>query len=196
MLFAIVVAVVSYALIITEKVHRTVAALGGASILLLFGRYFGLIPKEKFPSEIHFMAEAVDWNTIGLLFGMMVIVGILKETGVFEFLAIKAAKISNGDPWKIMLLFSIITAILSAFLDNVTTVLLIAPVTISITKSLKLKPVPFLIAEVITSNVGGASTLIGDPPNIIIGSGAGLSFNEFIINMGPPIVVALLITLV
>lgn len=196
LLFVIVVAAVSYVLIITEKVHRTVAALGGASILLLFGRYFGLIPKEKFPSEIHFMAEAVDWNTIGLLFGMMVIVGILKETGVFEFLAIKAAKVSNGDPWKIMLLFSIITAILSAFLDNVTTVLLIAPITISITKSLKLKPVPFLIAEVITSNIGGASTLIGDPPNIIISSGAGLSFNEFIINMGPPIFVALLVTLV
>jgi len=196
LLFALIVATVAYALIITEKIHRTVAALGGGSILLLFGAHFGLIEKEKFPTEIHFLAEAVDWNTIGLLLGMMIIVGILKETGVFEFLAVKSAKISRGDPWKIMLLFSTITAILSAFLDNVTTVLLIAPVTVSITQSLKLRPVPYLIAEVIASNVGGASTLIGDPPNIIIGSGAGLSFNEFIINLGPPILVVFLVSVV
>ncbi|NOZ58563.1 MAG: ArsB/NhaD family transporter [Euryarchaeota archaeon] len=188
-LFAAAVLLVSYALIVTEKVHRTVAALAGGALIITLGPFFGLIDREEYPSEIHFMSEAVDWNTIGLLLGMMIIVGILKDTGIFEFIAVKTAKLSRGDPWRIMLLFATTTAILSAFLDNVTTVLLIAPVTVSITLSLKLNPVPFLISEVLASNIGGTATLIGDPPNIIIGSGAGLSFNDFIVNLGPIVLV-------
>jgi Na+/H+ antiporter NhaD/arsenite permease-like protein len=194
-IFAATVLLVSYALIVTEKVHRTVAAMGGGALIIALGPHFGLIDRASYPSEIHFMREAVDWNTIGLLLGMMIIVGILKDTGVFEFIAVKTAKLSRGDPWKIMLLFASTTALLSAFLDNVTTVLLIAPVTVSITLSLKLNPVPFLISEVLASNIGGTATLIGDPPNIIIGSGAGLSFNEFIINLGPIVVVVFILSL-
>ncbi len=194
-LFAASVLLVSYALIVTEKVHRTVAALAGGALVVALGPFFGLIDRETYPSEIHFMSEAVDWNTIGLLLGMMIIVGILKDTGIFEFIAIKTAKLSRGDPWRIMLLFATTTAVLSAFLDNVTTVLLIAPVTVSITLSLKLNPVPFLISEVLASNIGGTATLIGDPPNIIIGSGAGLSFNDFIINLGPIVVVIFVVAL-
>ncbi len=190
-MFALAVLVVAYALIISEKVHRTVAAMGGGVVILFFGRNLGIFSGK----EIHFLAEAVDWNTIGLLMGMMIIVGILKDTGVFEFLAVKAAKISKGDPWRIILLFSAITAFLSAFLDNVTTVLLIAPVTISITRALNLNPVPYLISEVLASNIGGTATLIGDPPNIIIGSGAGLSFNDFIINLAPIVVIVYAITM-
>lgn len=186
--FAGLVMLLAYVLIVAERVHRTIVAAGGGALILLFGRYVGLIEREEYPSEIHFMASAIDWNTIGLLLGMMIIVGIIKETGIFEFLAVKAAKLSRGEPLRIMLLFSSITAILSAFLDNVTTVLLIAPVTVSITLNLGLKPVPFLLAEVFASNVGGAATLIGDPPNIIIGSGAGLGFNAFIFNVAPIIV--------
>jgi len=188
-LFALAILILAYILIITEKIHRTVVALGGGALILLLGKHFELIEKSEYGSEIEFMARAVDWNTLGLLLGMMVIVGIMKDTGFFEFLAIKAAKLSKGQPLKIMLLFSVITALLSAFLDNVTTVLLIAPVTVSITLSLGLNPIPFLLAEIFSSNIGGAATLIGDPPNIIIGSGAGLSFNDFILYVAPIIVV-------
>ncbi|WP_456475424.1 ArsB/NhaD family transporter [Candidatus Pyrohabitans sp.] len=192
-LFAAAVLLVSYALIVTEKVHRTVAAMGGAALIIALGPHFKLIDSQTYSSEMHFLVEAIDWNTIGLLLGMMIIVGILKDTGVFEYIAVKTAKLSRGDPWKIMLLFASTTALLSAFLDNVTTVLLIAPVTISITLSLKLNPVPFLITEILTSNIGGTATLIGDPPNIIIGSGAGLSFNDFIVNLGPIIIIVFII---
>ena len=194
-IFAAAVLLVSYALIVTEKVHRTVAALAGGALIVTLGPFIGLIDRARYPTEVHFMREAVDWNTIGLLLGMMIIVGILKDTGIFEFIAVKTAKLSKGDPWRIMLLFASTTALLSAFLDNVTTVLLIAPVTVSITLSLRLNPVPFLISEVLASNIGGTATLIGDPPNIIIGSGAGLSFNAFIFNLAPIVFVVFLASL-
>ncbi len=194
-LFAAAVLVVSYALIVTEKVHRTVAAMAGAAAVLMAGGKLGIIDPARYPTELHFLQEAVDWNTIGLLLGMMIIVGLLKDTGFFEFIAVKIAKLSKGDPWKIMLLFASATAVLSAFLDNVTTVLLIAPVTVSIMLTLELNPVPFLISEVIASNIGGTATLIGDPPNIIIGSGAGLGFNEFILNLAPIVAVVFVISL-
>ncbi len=194
-IFAAAVLLVSYALIVTEKVHRTVAALAGGALIVTLGPFIGLIDRARYPTEVHFMREAVDWNTIGLLLGMMIIVGILKDTGIFEFIAVKTAKLSRGDPWRIMLLFASTTALLSAFLDNVTTVLLIAPVTVSITLSLRLNPVPFLISEVLASNIGGTATLIGDPPNIIIGSGAGLSFNAFIFNLAPIVFVVFLASL-
>ncbi len=195
-LFAALVLIISYALIVTERVHRTAAAMAGGAAILVAGTWLGVIDRAKYPTELHFLQEAVDWNTIGLLLGMMIIVGMLKDTGFFEFIAVKIAKLSRGNPWRIMLLFSTATAVLSAFLDNVTTVLLIAPVTVSIMLTLELNPVPFLISEVIASNIGGTATLIGDPPNIIIGSGAGLGFNEFILNLAPVVGVVFLISLV
>jgi len=187
---------VSYALIVSEKIHRTVAALIGAILMVILGNHTGFLDHEKFPTNMEFVAQAVDWNTIGLLMGMMIIVGVLKETGFFEFIAIKTAKVARGNPWRIMLTFSVVTALLSAFLDNVTTVLLITPVTISITGTLGLNPIPYLMAEVLASNIGGAATLIGDPPNIMIGSGAGLSFNDFIMNLGPIIIIVLIASIV
>jgi len=172
-----------YGLIISEKVHRTVAALFGASIMILFG----FISQDK-------AIEEIDFQTLGLLIGMMTIVEITKHTGLFEFLAIKAAKVARGRPMRIMLALSIITATASAFLDNVTTVLLIVPVTFSITNALRVKAFPFIVAEIFASNIGGTATLIGDPPNIMIGGAVGLSFMDFIINDAPVIIVVQIIT--
>jgi Na+/H+ antiporter NhaD/arsenite permease-like protein len=138
--------------------------------------------------------EAIDFNTIGLLIGMMIIVGITRRSGVFEFLAIKSAKLAKGDPWHIMLFLSIITAVLSGLLDNVTTVLLIVPVTFSITAALNLNPVPFLITQILASNIGGTATLIGDPPNIMIGSATKLGFMDFVANLIIPIILIIIIT--
>ena len=144
--------------------------------------------------EIFFSEETgIDWNVIFLLFGMMVIVGILRQTGVFEFLAIWSAQRAQARPFRMMVLLVLITAVASALLDNVTTVLLIAPVTLLLCDRLALDPVPFLLAEVMASNIGGTATLIGDPPNIIIGSRAGLGFNEFVVNLAPIVVVLLVV---
>ena len=169
--------------IISEKVHRTVAALVGAVILICVK----ILTVES-------AVEHIDFNTIGVLIGMMLFVAVVRNSGLFEFLAIKSAKIAKGNPWKIMLLFSILTAVLSAFLDNVTTVLLVGPMAITIASILGLNPVPFLLAQILASNIGGTATLIGDPPNIMIGSQAGLSFMDFIVNNGPVIAVVLAVT--
>lgn len=139
--------------------------------------------------------HVIDFNTIGLLVGMMTIVNILKRTGIFQYIAIKTAKLSKGSPWKIMLYFSVVTAVASALLDNVTTILLIAPVTFVITETLGLNPVPFLITEVLTANIGGTATLIGDPPNIMIGGATNLSFMDFLVNLGPVVVVIFIVVL-
>ena len=173
-----------YAVIISEKIHRTVIALLGAVLLVILGIH-----------SVETAVEAIDFNTIGLLVGMMIIVGITRETGVFEFLAIKAAKMAKGEPIKIIMSLSLITAILSAFLDNVTTVLLIVPVTFAIASKLELNPIPFLIPEILASNIGGTATLIGDPPNIMIGSKVGLGFMDFVINLTPVIIIVYLATL-
>lgn len=182
---AVAVFIAAYGLIMSEKIHRTVVALGGAVIIIVLG----ILTQEE-------AITGVDFNTIGLLIGMMIIVGITRRTGVFEYLAIKAAKVAKGDPVKILVLLTLITAVLSAFLDNVTTVLLIVPVTFAITSRLKINPLPFLLCEVIGSNIGGTATLIGDPPNIMIGSATGLGFMDFIINLAPVIIVVLAITVV
>lgn len=137
----------------------------------------------------HKAIGAVDFNTIGLLVGMMIVVTITKETGFFQYVAIKSAKFVKGDPWKIMIVFSVITAVFSALLDNVTTVLLMVPMTLVICSNLKINPMPFLFVEIFMSNVGGTATLIGDPPNILIGSAAGLSFMQFVQNLAPIVVV-------
>ncbi|HDK7155025.1 TPA: ArsB/NhaD family transporter [Clostridium botulinum] len=184
MMLPAIIFIIVYALIISEKVNRVVASLGGAAIMLILK----LITQEKAFLKI-------DFNTIGLLVGMMIIVNITKRTGVFEYIAIKAAKFSKGNPIKILILFSVITAILSGLLDNVTTVLLIVPVTLVITKTLEIDPIPFLMCEIFASNIGGTATLIGDPPNLMIGSAAGLSFLDFVKNLAPVIIVILVVTL-
>ncbi|TDE57186.1 hypothetical protein E1295_08645 [Nonomuraea mesophila] len=172
----------AYTLIATEKVHRVAAALGGAAIMLV-------IHATDAGAAFFDEHSGIDWNVIFLLLGMMIIVGVLKQTGVFEFLAIWAAKQARGRPFRLMALLIVITACASALLDNVTTVLLIAPVTFLVCERLALPVAPYLIAEALASNIGGAATLVGDPPNIIIASRAGLTFNDFLVHMAPLIVV-------
>lgn len=183
-IFATTVFLLTYAVIVSEKIHRTVAAFMGAALVVVTG----ILNPEK---AVH----AIDFNTIGLLVGMMLIVGITRQTGVFEFLAIKAAKKSNGEPIRILAALCLVTAVLSAFLDNVTTVLLIVPVTFAIANQLEITPMPFLIAEIISSNIGGTATLIGDPPNIMIGSATSLGFMDFVFNLTPVIVVIYVLTI-
>ncbi len=181
---AVTVFLLTYGLIISEKLHRTVAALLGAVLVL----FLGIIDQAT-------AIRAIDFNTIGLLIGMMIIVGITRRTGIFEYLAVKAAKLSKGNPWRIMLALASITAVTSALLDNVTTVLLIVPVTFSITSELELNPVPFLITQILASNIGGTATLIGDPPNIMIGSATGLGFMDFLPNLILPVLVSFAVTM-
>ncbi len=181
---AVGIFLLTYAMIISERVHRTVAALFGAALVL----FLRIVPWEKLP-------EHLDLDTIFLLIGMMIIVNTAKESGLFEFIAIKTAKFARGSPMKVLILFSVVTALVSSVLDNVTTVLLFTPMLLYITRLMDVNPVPFLLAEIFASNIGGTATLIGDPPNIMIGSAAKLSFNEFLINMGPIAAVDLLVSL-
>ena len=177
---AILVFVVVIGLIISEKVNSAAAALAGAMALVVTG-----------VMSAHRALSYIDFNTIGLLVGMMVLVAIIRQSGLFEYVAIKAAKMVHGDPWKIMIAFILLTAVLSGILDNVTTVLLVGPMTIAIAKMLEINPVPFLMTQILASNAGGTATLIGDPPNIMIGSAANLSFVDFLKNTG--VAVALVI---
>ncbi|MFD1661289.1 SLC13 family permease [Streptomyces caeni] len=187
---AIVVFVGAYALIISEKIHRVAVALGGAGLMLAIGATDDV---SAFYSE----DSGIDWNVIFLLMGMMVIVGVLKRTGMFEYLAIWSVKRAQGRPFRVMAMLVVITAVASALLDNVTTVLLIVPVTLLVCERLALPAAPFLIAEVMASNIGGTATLVGDPPNIIISSRAGLAFNDFLIHLAPlaTVLVAVLLLL-
>jgi len=186
MWIAVAVFVVGYVLIATERVPKTVVALAGAGIVLALGV---VSSEDAFYSK----DTGIDWDVIFLLLGMMIIVGVLRRTGVFEYIAIWAVKRAKGSPLRVMVLLVLITATASTLLDNVTTVLLLAPVTLLVCDRLGINPVPFLIAEVLSSNIGGAATLIGDPPNIIIGSRAGLSFNDFLVHMTPIVVVELVV---
>ena len=172
-IIAVAVFLIVILLIITERVHRTAAAMAGAVVLILTG----VMSADKALSYI-------DFNTIGVLVGMMIFVAIVRRSGMFEYIAVRAAKAVHGDPWKIMVAFTLITAVLSAILDNVTTVLLVGPMSIAIARMLKINPVPFLMGQILASNVGGTATLIGDPPNIMIGSAAHLSFMDFLDNTG------------
>ncbi|WP_334109711.1 ArsB/NhaD family transporter [Thermodesulfitimonas autotrophica] len=183
-IFATAIFLLTYAVIVSEKVHRTICAFLGAAIVCLTG----IMTPER---AVH----AIDWNTIGLLTGMMIIVGITRETGVFEYMAIRAAKLAKGQPLAILASLATVTAITSAFLDNVTAVLLIVPVTFAIARKLEVSPLPFLIAEILASNIGGTATLIGDPPNIMIGSATGLGFMDFVINLTPVIILVHVITI-
>lgn len=184
-IIAIVIFLVTMAAIMTEKLHRTVAAVAGALLLILTG----VLSVESGFSY-------VDLNTLGVLIGMMLFAAVVKNSGIFEYIAIKAAKIAKGRPWPLMVLFALITAVLSAFLDNVTTVLLIGPMTLAITSMLRINPIPFFMTQIMASNIGGTATLIGDPPNIMIGSAAGLSFTDFITNTGVAVLFVLAATIV
>ena len=172
-IIAVAVFLIVILLIISERVHRTAAAMAGAVVLILTG----VMSADKALSYI-------DFNTIGVLVGMMIFVAIVRRSGMFEYIAVRAAKAVHGDPWKIMVAFTLITAVLSVILDNVTTVLLVGPMSIAIARMLKIDPVPFLMGQILASNVGGTATLIGDPPNIMIGSAAHLSFMDFLENTG------------
>ena len=177
----------AYVLIATDRwVTRTAAALGGAALVLALG--ISDAEGAFFSPE-----SGVDWNVIFLLLGMMVIVSVMRDTGVFEYLAIWSAKRARGRPFPLMVLLILITAAASALLDNVTTVLLVAPVTILLCQRLALPPVPYLLAEVFASNIGGTATLVGDPPNIIIASRGGLSFNDFLVHLAPVVVVLIVV---
>lgn len=177
-IISIVIFLLVMVAIVSEKVHRAAASLVGAVILLV-----------THVLTVDSAIEHVDVNTIGVLVGMMLFVAVVKNSGLFEYIAIKSAKLTHGKPWAIMAVFTIITAALSAFLDNVTTVLLVGPMTLAITSILKVNPVPFLLTQILASNMGGTATLIGDPPNIMIGSEAGLGFADFILNTAPVIVI-------
>ncbi|WP_433351529.1 SLC13 family permease [Microtetraspora malaysiensis] len=179
---ALSIFVVAFFLIATEKVDKVKVVLVAAGAMAVLG----LIPGAKVFFSEH---EGIDWNVVFLLLGMMIIVGIIKQTGLFDFLAIWAAKKSRGRPYRLMVMLMVITAVASPFLDNVTTIMLVAPVTVLVCDRLRIPAQPFLIAEVLASNIGGAATLIGDPPNIIIGSRAGLTFNDFLVHMTPIVVV-------
>ncbi|MGH3457629.1 SLC13 family permease [Aeromicrobium sp.] len=183
---AVAVFVAGYVFIATDRVHKTVVALVGAGLVL----GLGVVDTED---AFYSRDTGVDWDVILLLLGMMIIVSVLRRTGVFEFTAIWAAKRAKASPRRVMVLLVLITAVASAFLDNVTTVLLIAPVTLLVCDRLRIDPVPFLIAEVFASNIGGAATLIGDPPNIIIASRSGLTFNDFLVHMAPIVVVEMVV---
>ncbi|MFB5674795.1 ArsB/NhaD family transporter [Paenibacillus terreus] len=181
--WAIIIFLVVYALIISEKVHRTVLAMLGAILLIATG----IINQETALAHI-------DFNTLGLLVGMMIIVSVTAETGLFNYLAIKAAKLAKGEPLRILAVLGVLTAFGSAFLDNVTTVLLTVPVTFSITKQLRVNPMPYLITQIFASNIGGTATLIGDPPNIMIGSAVKeLTFMAFIQNLTPVVVIIMVV---
>lgn len=177
--------VVAYLLIVSEKIHKTIVALAGASLVLVLRI---LEQKEAF----HVEDTGVDWNVIFLLVSMMVIISLMKPTGAFEYVAIKSAKAGKGDPLKILAIFAVVTAAMSSVLDNVTTVLLITPITLFIADALEIDPVPFLISNALASNIGGTATLIGDPPNIMIASRAKLDFMAFINHLAPAVAIMML----
>ena len=179
-IISVAIFVVAMIAIMTEKVHRALVAITGAMLLLILH----IMPFETAIGHI-------DFNTLGVLFGMMLFVAVVKHSGVFEFLAIKCARVAKGNPWTIMVLFVLLTAVLSAFLDNVTTVLLIGPMTITVCRLLDIDPVPFFMTQILASNIGGTATLIGDPPNIMIGSAAGYTFADFIAYDAPAVIIIL-----
>ncbi|OAT72227.1 ArsB/NhaD family transporter [Parageobacillus thermoglucosidasius] len=182
---AIAIFLITYAIIISEKINRAVIAMLGAALMIIFG----IVDLHKA------FTHHIEWGTITLLIGMMILVGITSKSGFFQYVAIKTAKLAKGRPLRILVMLSLLTGALSAFLDNVTTVLLIVPVTFSITRMLQVNPVPYLISEVLFSNIGGTATLIGDPPNIMIGSAnKHLDFNAFLFNLAPIVLIIMIVT--
>jgi Na+/H+ antiporter NhaD/arsenite permease-like protein len=181
--------ITSLIFIFSEKIHRSIAGIAGAVFIVGLGKILGFYSEEA-------ALEAIDFNTLGLLLGMMILVAMLEPTGFFQYIAVWAARASRGKPVRLFVLLGSITTLLSMFLDNVTTVVLIAPVTILICEILGLNPLPYLIAEALLSNTGGVATLVGDPPNVLIGSAAGFSFNDFLVYSLPIVAVAWVATLI
>ena len=182
---AAILFIITYGVVMSEKVNRAIVALVAAGLMIILG----VLNQEA-------AIRGIDFNTIGLLIGMMLIVAITRQSGIFQYLAIWSAKKVNANPWGILVMISLVTATTSAFLDNVTTVLLVVPVTLLITEELKVKPYPYLFSMIFASNIGGTATLIGDPPNIMIGSATGLTFNDFAYNLTPVILVVMAATLI
>jgi Na+/H+ antiporter NhaD/arsenite permease-like protein len=185
MYYAITVFVIAYAVIISERFNKTKVALAGAGLMVC-------LPVIDSPDVFYSQDSGIDWDVIFLMLGMMMIVSILRLTGIFEYVAIWAVKRANGSPIRIMILLMLVMALASSVLPNVVSVLLIAPVTLLVCDALEINPVPMLLAEVFASNIGGAATLVGDPPNIIIGARKGLSFNDFLVNMAPIVIIVML----
>ncbi|MGD8936358.1 MAG: SLC13 family permease, partial [Thiogranum sp.] len=179
--------VAAYALIFSEVIHRTLAGVIGAVAMVMAGTASGFYTQEE-------AVKAIDANTMFLLTGMMTLVVLLRPTGGFEYLAIRMAKLSRGSPKRLLVYISTAVTVISLFLDNVTTVLVFAPLTVVITRMLGLNPIPYLMAEALLSDTGGVATLVGDPPNVMIGSAAGIDFNQFLFHMGPVILVAWVLT--
>jgi Na+/H+ antiporter NhaD/arsenite permease-like protein len=179
MAVAVAIFLIALALIASERLHRTKVALLGAAIVVLFVPGFG---QEA-------AIAAVDFNTIGLLAGMMILVYLTQQTGIYDYIAIRAGQLSRGEPLRVVLSLACTTALLSAFLDNLTTILLVVPISFLLADALDVDPIPLIVIEVMASNIGGTATLIGDPPNIIIAGATGLSFNEFLVNLAPVVVV-------
>lgn len=181
-----------YIVLSFEFLHRSSIALIGAIAIIIAALAFGTVQSEV---SFEFIVSVIDYNTIGLLLGMMIIVAILAESGIFQWVGIKASKASKGNLWKLMIMLCTITGVTSMFIDNVTTVLLMIPVTVAVFRIFKVSPMPFILAQALASNVGGTATLIGDPPNIMIGSAANIDFNAFIVHMGPTIAVSFVASL-
>ncbi len=184
-LFAIIVFIAAYAMIVTEKINRTIIALLGAVAMVFLGVF-------SEPAQI--FSEYIDFNTIFLLMGMMIFVSIIKKSGIFEYLGTVALKLSKGSILRLYIYLTAIVAVVSAVLDNVTTILVIVPITLAVCDSIEVDPTPFVLGEIFSSNIGGASSLIGDPPNIMIGSAANLSFMDFIVNLGPVLIIIFLVS--
>jgi len=184
MLISIIVFLVVFVAITFELVNKAVAAFSGVAVLILLHVI-----------DEHHAIKFIDFETIMLLFGMMIIVSVLKHSGLFTIISVRISELTRGNPVKILILFSVVTALMSAFLDNVTTVLIIIPIIIELTRGLGLDPKKYVLSQAIISNIGGASTLIGDPPNVIIGSKVGLTFNQFLLNLTPPIIVIFVVVL-
>ncbi len=182
---AVAIFIATYGVVLTERINRAIVAVIGAGLMVLLG----VMTQEQ---AVH----SVDANTIGLLLGMMILVAVMKESGVFQYVAIKSAKVVKAEPMKMLVVFALVTAVFSALLDNVTTVLLTTPVILLITRELNVKPYPYLFTSILASNIGGAATLIGDPPNIMIGSAAHLGFSDFIVNVAPASVFIMAATLI
>ncbi|KAA1429923.1 ArsB/NhaD family transporter [Mycolicibacter arupensis] len=183
---AVTVFLIAYAFIAADRINKTLVALTGAAAVVI-------LPVISSDDIFYSRETGIDWDVIFLLLGMMIIVSVLRQTGVFEYIAIWAAKRAKGSPLRIMILLVLVTAVASALLDNVTTVLLIAPVTLLVCDRLEISAAPFLMAEVFASNIGGAATLVGDPPNIIIASRAGLSFNSFLLHLAPIVAIVIVV---
>ena len=179
---SILVFVLTYVGILTEKVHRTIIALSGAVLMIAVGTWFSFYPVEE-------AIEAIDFDTVTLLLGMMIIVGLFSTTGFFQYLAIRAAQLARGRPWLLLLYLGLVTSVVSMVLDNVTTIIILVPVTVSVADILGIPVLPFLMSEVLLSNIGGVATLIGDPPNILIGSAAGFGFVDFLTHLAPIVIV-------